>query len=94
MTDFPGSLLDGYRSFRDRRSGPERARYRSLAERGQTPAAMVVAGCDLRSAPETIFAAAPGEIFVVRNDANLVPSYEPDDVHRAPWAYPRTTTKP
>ena len=39
---------------------------------------MVVACCDSRSAPETIFNAAPGEIFVVRNVANLVPPYEPD----------------
>ncbi len=78
MTDFPGSLLDGYRSFRHRRYGPERARYRSLAEHGQTPEVMVVACCDSRSALETIFDAAPGEIFVVRNVANLVPPCEPD----------------
>ena len=38
---------------------------------------MVIACCDSRSAPETIFSAAPGEIFVVRNVANLVPPYEP-----------------
>ena len=78
MTNFPGSLLDGYRSFRDRRYGPERDRYRSLAEHGQTPEVMVIACCDSRSAPETIFDAAPGEIFVVRNVANLVPPCEPD----------------
>ena len=78
MTNFPGSLLDGYRSFRARRYGPERDRYRSLAEHGQTPEVMVIACCDSRSAPETIFDAAPGEIFVVRNVANLVPPCEPD----------------
>ena len=83
MTDFPGPLLDGYRSFQDCRYGPERARYRSLAEHGQTPEVMVVACCDSRSAPETIFHAAPGELFVVRNVANLVPPYEPDGAHKS-----------
>ena len=83
MTEFPRSLLDGYRSFRDRRYGPERARFRELAEHGQTPEVMVIACCDSRSAPETIFNAAPGEIFVVRNVANLVPPYEPDGRHQS-----------
>ena len=78
MSDFPDSLLDGYRSFRDCRYGRERDLYRSLAEHGQRPEVMVIACCDSRSAPETIFNAAPGEIFVVRNVANLVPPYEPD----------------
>ena len=78
MTAFPASLLDGYRSFRDDRFAREHARYRALAEHGQTPEVMVIACCDSRAAPETIFDAAPGEIFVVRNVANLVPPYEPD----------------
>ena len=77
MTDFPGSLLDGYRSFRDGRFESECGRYRSLAEHGQKPEVMVVACCDSRSAPETVFDTAPGEIFVVRNVANLVPPYDP-----------------
>ena len=83
MTDFPDALLDGYRSFRGSRYEPERARYRALAEHGQTPEVMVIACCDSRSAPETIFNAAPGEIFVVRNVANLVPPYEPDGRHQS-----------
>ena len=81
MTDFPNSLLSGYRSFKGTRYARERSRYRSLAEHGQTPEVMVIACCDSRSAPETIFDAAPGEIFVVRNVANLVPPYEPDGTH-------------
>ena len=83
MTGFPGSLLDGYRSFRGSRYEPERGRYRSLAEHGQSPEVMVIACCDSRSAPETIFNAAPGELFVVRNVANLVPPYEPDGAHKS-----------
>ena len=78
MTDFPQSLLDGYRSFKDGRYRRERDRYRSLAEHGQAPEVMVIACSDSRSAPETVFGAAPGEIFVVRNVANLVPPREPD----------------
>ena len=78
MIDFPESLLDGYCAFRRCRYGRERDRYRSLAEHGQTPEVMVIACCDSRSAPETVFDAAPGEIFVVRNVANLVPPCEPD----------------
>ena len=78
MTVFPGSLLNGYRSFKGDRYAREHARYHALAEHGQRPEVMVIACCDSRSAPETIFNAAPGEIFVVRNVANLVPPYEPD----------------
>ena len=83
MTDFPGFLLNGYRAFKDGRYVREQARYRALAEHGQTPEVMVVACSDSRSAPETVFDAAPGELFVVRNVANLVPPYEPDGVHRS-----------
>ena len=81
MTDFPSSLLAGYRSFKDNRYVPEHARYRSLAEEGQKPEFMVIACCDSRAAPETIFDASPGEMFVVRNVANLVPPYEPTGAH-------------
>ncbi len=44
---------------------------------------MVIACCDSRSAPETVFDTAPGAIFVVRNVANLVPPYEPDGAYHA-----------
>ncbi|MDQ0457402.1 carbonic anhydrase [Rhizobium paknamense] len=56
----------------------ERDRYRHLAEQGQKPQTMVVACCDSRAAPETIFDCGPGELFVLRNVANMVPPYEPD----------------
>ncbi|MGD9867369.1 MAG: carbonic anhydrase, partial [Hyphomicrobiales bacterium] len=52
-----------------------------LAERGQRPGVMVIGCCDSRAAPETIFDAGPGELFVVRNVANLVPHYAPDGEH-------------
>jgi len=73
---FPTRLTAGYRSFLDGRFTGERARYESLAEKGQKPEIMVIGCCDSRVAPEVIFDAGPGEIFVVRNVANLVPPYE------------------
>ena len=78
MTQFPKELLDGYRDFMGGRYTQERDRYRKLASDGQKPKAMIIACCDSRAAPETIFDCGPGELFVVRNVANLVPPYEPD----------------
>jgi carbonic anhydrase len=81
MIDFPTRLIDGYRSFRAERLPADAVRYRALAERGQSPEIMVIACCDSRSAPETIFDAAPGELFVHRNVANLIPPYDPDGTY-------------
>lgn len=78
MHNFPERLIAGYRSFLDGRFEAERRRYRQLAEHGQRPSIMVIACCDSRAAPETIFDAGPGELFVLRNVANLVPPFEPD----------------
>ena len=75
---FPQRLLNGYRKFRGSRFVSERRRYASLAEAGQQPRIMVVGCIDSRVSPEVIFDAAPGEILVARNVANLVPAYEPD----------------
>ncbi|MDK4739345.1 carbonic anhydrase [Rhizobium sp. CNPSo 3464] len=75
---FPTSLLNGYRNFMSGRYVDERDRYRNLAEEGQKPGTLVIACSDSRSAPETIFDAGPGELFVIRNVANMVPPYEPD----------------
>ncbi|MDP6688780.1 MAG: carbonic anhydrase [Alphaproteobacteria bacterium] len=78
MTVFPNALLEGYREFKKNNLAHESERYRQLAEQGQKPETLVIACCDSRAAPEIIFNALPGEIFVVRNVANLVPSYNPD----------------
>src|SRR5881409_3429446 len=76
--NLPQRLSDGYRAFRSGRLATEQSRYRELAERGQAPETMVVGCCDSRVSPEVIFDAGPGELFVVRNVANLVPPYSPD----------------
>jgi carbonic anhydrase len=78
MITFPKTLLDGYRSFRTQRLPTEQSRYRELSEHGQSPEVMVIGCCDSRVSPEVIFDAKPGELFVVRNIANLVPVYAPD----------------
>ncbi|MFC0244199.1 carbonic anhydrase [Falsochrobactrum ovis] len=78
MIDLPDSLLAGYRTFMKEHFCHETTRYRELADKGQAPQTLVIACCDSRAAPETIFNTAPGEIFVLRNVANLIPPYEPD----------------
>jgi carbonic anhydrase len=72
------ALLDGYRRFRAQTWPAERARYEALARWGQSPETMIIACSDSRSDPQTVFDAVPGEIFVLRNIAALVPPYEPD----------------
>ena len=71
-------LSAGYRRFRAGHYSDERERYEQLAREGQKPRTMIVSCSDSRSAPETIFDAGPGELFVVRNVAALVPVYAPD----------------
>ena len=71
-------LIKGYHRFRQNRWPSERAEYEALAANGQKPHTLVVACSDSRADPALIFDTAPGELFVVRNVANLVPPYEPD----------------
>lgn len=75
---FPERLISGYRTFATQRLPTEQSRYRELSERGQAPEVMVIGCCDSRVSPEVIFDAGPGELFVVRNVANIVPPYAPD----------------
>src|ERR1700716_1022522 len=77
----PPRLIEGYEAFRSGRLLAEQSRYRNLAEQGQSPEIMVIGCCDSRVSPEVIFDARPGELFVVRNVANLVPPYSPDGTY-------------
>ena len=76
---FPELLIQGYRAFLFARLRREQDRFRELAESGQSPEIMVIGCCDSRVSPEVIFDARPGELFVVRNVANIVPPYQPDE---------------
>ena len=71
----PTELHEGYKNFRAGRYKQEIERYLSLAE-GQAPKTMIISCADSRVDPATIFAAGPGELFVVRNVAALVPPYD------------------
>ncbi|MBI2714131.1 MAG: carbonic anhydrase [Rhizobiales bacterium] len=75
---FPQRLIDGYNAFATGRLPQEQDRYRALAEGGQSPQIMLIGCSDSRVSPEVIFDARPGELFVVRNVANIVPPYAPD----------------
>lgn len=75
---FPAHLIDGYRAFLYARLRLEQDRYRDLAHAGQSPQVMLIGCADSRVSPEVIFDARPGELFVVRNVANIVPPYAPD----------------
>jgi carbonic anhydrase len=78
-TDFEG-LIEGYQRFREHGWAEQRARWAELAE-GQRPRVMVIACSDSRVDPAQIFDVSPGEIFVVRNVANLVPPFETSAGH-------------
>jgi carbonic anhydrase len=81
VMSLPPRLVEGYEAFRSGRLATEQDRYRDLAEQGQSPEIMVIGCCDSRVSPEVIFDAKPGELFVVRNVANLVPPYSPDGAY-------------
>ncbi|MXO74071.1 carbonic anhydrase [Altererythrobacter aerius] len=73
-------LIDGYRRFRQHGWGSRRDRWSALSE-GQEPRVMVIACSDSRVDPSQIFDVAPGEIFVVRNVAAMVPPFETTPGH-------------
>jgi carbonic anhydrase len=72
-------LIKGYRRFRSGTWQDERSRFEELSRLGQRPRALVIACSDSRTDPQMVFNARPGELFVIRNVANLVPPYGPDD---------------
>jgi carbonic anhydrase len=76
-------LLEGYRRFRAQQWPERQATFERLAAGGQSPRAMVIACSDSRVDPAMIFSAEPGELFVLRNVANLVPPYQPDAAFHA-----------
>ncbi len=75
------TLFEGYRRFRNGSFQQQKARFDDLASEGQTPKLMIIACSDSRVDPSQIFDVAPGEVFVVRNVAALVPPFETSPGH-------------
>src|SRR6476661_11187324 len=74
MPEF-AALLRGYRRFRSNGYRDQHRRWETLAE-GQEPPVMIIGCCDSRVDPATIFDTEPGQAFILRNIANLVPPFE------------------
>ena len=74
-------ILEGYETFRKKYAEGDRSVMESLSQNGQQPRIMVVACCDARVDPALILNCDPGDLFVVRNVANIVPPYEKDEAH-------------
>ena len=73
MPEF-AALVDGYKRFRAGEYVHQKARFDALAD-GQSPSVMVISCCDSRVDPATIFDTEPGQVFALRNVANLVPPF-------------------
>lgn len=75
MPEF-AALVEGYKRFRREGYVEQKARFDHLASEGQAPPIMIISCCDSRVDPATIFDTVPGQVFALRNVANLVPPYE------------------
>lgn len=75
MPEF-ASLIEGYRRFRNDAYLKQKARFDALASDGQAPPVMIISCCDSRVDPATVFDTVPGQVFALRNVANLVPPFE------------------
>lgn len=75
MSEF-AILIDGYRRFKSDAYVRQKARFDELATDGQSPPVMIISCCDSRVDPATVFDTVPGQVFALRNVANLVPPFE------------------
>ena len=75
MPEF-NALVEGYHRFRSDAYIRQKARFDALASEGQSPPVMIISCCDSRVDPATVFDTVPGQVFALRNVANLVPPYE------------------
>ncbi|MGB6975905.1 MAG: carbonic anhydrase [Gammaproteobacteria bacterium] len=74
-------IIQGYRAFRKKYATVSNSIMHRLAHHGQKPKIMVIACCDSRVDPALILQCDPGDLFIVRNVANIVPPYEADGAH-------------
>src|SRR5436190_1628894 len=74
-------LLQGYQSFRKKYASGDNSVMQFLSDYGQKPQVMVISCCDSRVDPALIMQCDPGDLFVVRNVANIIPPYEKDEAH-------------
>lgn len=75
MPEF-NTLVEGYQRFRSESYLKQKSRYDELANDGQAPPVMIISCCDSRVDPATVFDTVPGQVFALRNVANLVPPFE------------------
>lgn len=74
-------MLQGYQAFREKYAHGDQSIMHFLSNQGQQPEVMVVACCDSRVDPALILQCDPGDLFVVRNVANIIPPFEKDEAH-------------
>lgn len=71
-------LISGYMRFKDLQLEAPHSIYKEVLQKSQKPIALVITCCDARIDPVTILGCEPGELFLIRNVANLIPPYEED----------------
>ena len=74
-------MLTGYQTFRKKYASGDDSIMQKLAYHGQKPEIMIVSCCDSRVDPGLILQTEPGELFIVRNVANIVPPFEDNESH-------------